>query len=225
MMIKRKKRGFLLWILLADLLVLIWTGLSSGEVRTAVVPFEAVYGQVGQEVVRCLSCGNLFGSGPIEGNPTGTLTQLVWDKLKEEEKGFDFINPDRVEGYYNVLLSKGFEKDPLRLMKTLGLEVKADYIFWGNLFRYQERIGSSYSVQKPASVAFDLHLMRVKDGKLIWKAQWEYTQKPLSENLLELGRFAKSHWRWVTAEELFLQGLQDMLRNFPTADSLILTKE
>lgn len=204
----------------AGLVALAWTGISFGEVRTAVVPFEAVYGQVGQEAIRCLSCGNIFGSGSIDGNPTGTLTHLLWNLLTEGGKGFDFINPDQVEGYYNVLLSKGFEKDPLQRIKTLGLEIKTDYILWGHLFRYQERVGSAYAVQKPASVAFDLHLMRVKDGNMVWKAQWDYTQKSLTENLLELNRFVKSNLRWVTAEELSLQGLKEMLKNFPTAESL-----
>ena len=215
-----KKKGFLVLLSAVSLVAMDGTGISSGEVRTAVVPFEAVYGQVGQEVIRCLSCGNIFGSGPIEGNPAVPLTRLLWDLLTEKGKGFDFINPDQVEGFYNILLSKGIEKDPLQLMKTLGVQMKADYVLWGHIFRYQERIGKAYGVEKPASVAFDLHLMKIKDGKLVWKAHWEQTQKSLSENLLELDTFIKSNMRWVTAEQLALQGLKEMLKDFPGAESL-----
>lgn len=207
-------------MLAAGLVVTIWTGISFGEVRMAVVPFEVEYGQ-GREIVRCRSCGNIFEIGSIEGNPAPLLTRLLWDLLPEGGKGFDFINPDQVEGFYNILLSRGIEKDPLLLMKTLGAQMKADYVLWGHIFRFQERIGKTYGVEKPASVAFDLHLVKVKEGKLVWRAHWDHTQKTLSENLLEIDAFIKRNMRWVTAEELSLQGLKEMLKNFPTAESLM----
>ncbi|MBI4764023.1 MAG: hypothetical protein HY787_05385 [Deltaproteobacteria bacterium] len=218
-MIAGIKRGFIVLMLVTGMVVLARPGISFGEIRIAVVPFEVEYGQ-GKEIVRCRSCGNIFGSGPIEGNPAAPLTRLLWDLLVEQGKGFDFISPDQVEGYYNILLSKGIMRDPLQLMKTLGAQMKADYVLWGHIFRYQERIGKAYGVEKPASVAFDLHLMKVKDGKLVWKAHWDQTQKALSENLLELDSFIKSNMRWVTAEKLSLQGLKEMLKDFPLAESL-----
>jgi hypothetical protein len=218
-MIKEIKRGFLILMLVAGMVALAWKGISFGEVRTAVVPFEVEYGQE-KEIVRCLSCGNIFGSGSVEGDPDPLLTRLLWDLLPKEGKGFDFINPDQVEGFYNILLSKGIEKNPLLLMKTLGAQMKVDYVLWGRVFRYQERIGKAYGVERPASVAFDLHLIKVKDGKLVWRAHWDHTQKALSENLLEIDSFIKRNMRWVTAEELSLQGLKEMLKDFPTAESL-----
>lgn len=212
---KKLKRGLLVLMLVTGMVVMAGEGVSFGGVRMAVVPYEVEFGQ-GQEIVRCRSCGNIIGSGPVEGNPVEPLTRLLWDLLLEKGKGFDFINPDQVEGFYNILLARKIEKDPLQLMKTLGTQMKADYVLWGHLFRYQERIGKGYGVQKPASVAFDLHLMRVKGGKLIWKAHFDRTQKPLSENILEF----KGNMRWLTAAELSLQGLKELLKDFPTAESL-----
>jgi hypothetical protein len=213
------KRGLLVLMLVTGMVAMAGEGVSFGGVRTAVVSFEVEYGQ-GEEIARCRSCGNIIGSGPVEGNPVELLTRLLWDLLSEKGKGFDFINPDQVEGFYNILLSRKIEKDPLELMKTLGVQMKAEYVLWGDVFRYQERVGSGYGVQSPASVAFDLHLMRVKDGKLVWKAHWDRTQKPLSENILEFNRFVKGNMRWLTAKELSLQGLKEMLKDFPSAESL-----
>jgi hypothetical protein len=211
---KKIKRRFLILMLVTAMAAMAWTGVSFGGVRTAVVNFEVEYGQ-GQEIVRCRACGDIIGSGPVEDNPVPLLTHLLWDLLQEKDKGFDFINPNQVEGHYNILLSKGIEKDPLRLMKTLGLQMRADYVLWGHLFRYQERVGTAYGVEKPASVAFDLHLLKVKDGKLVWRAHWDQTQKTLTENLLE-----QRNLRWVTAEELSLQGLKKILKDFPSSESL-----
>jgi hypothetical protein len=213
------KKGFLILVLVTGLVSMVWTGVSFGGVRTGVVPFEVEYGQ-GNEIVRCRSCGNIINSGPVEGNPAPLLTLWLWDLLKEKGDGFDFVSPDQVEGYYNILLSKGIEKDSLQLIKTLGHQMKADYMLWGHVFRYREREGTSYGVKQPASVAFDLHLMRVKDGKLVWRAQWDKAQKSLSENLLEIDNFVKRKMRWVTAEELSRQGLKEMLKDFPPAESL-----
>jgi hypothetical protein len=70
-------------------------------------------------------------------------------------------------------------------------------------------------VVSPASVAFDLHLIDVDSGEIIWTGNFDQTQRPLSENILELGSFFKRGASWVTAEELAKGGLEDILRRFP----------
>jgi hypothetical protein len=74
-------------------------------------------------------------------------------------------------------------------------------------------------VQEPASVSLDLHLLRVSDGAIVWKAQWNETQKSLSEDLFQLGEVAKRGLRWMTAEELAKSGLAEMLKSFPGPQS------
>ncbi|HMK64970.1 MAG TPA: hypothetical protein VK564_04195, partial [Thermodesulfobacteriota bacterium] len=192
---------------------------SYGDVRLAVAPFQTATGHE-REYVRCLSCGNIMPGGVIEGEPLPILTRILWDYLQKHGKGFDLISPGQIEGVYNVDLAKNLSLDPLPLMKTMGSQVKADYILWGEVFQYQERKGTSYGVERPASVSLDLHLLRVKDGVLVWKAQYSKTQKPLSDNLFEMGDFIKSKGKWVTAEELARQGLEEDLKEFPSAQSL-----
>ena len=198
---------------------IIWVNISLAEVRLAVAPFELEHGY-GKEIIRCRSCGNIMENGPIEGDPASTLTYLLWEFIQEKGKGFELIHPGQVEGVYNILLAKGIEKDPLVLMKAIGLQMKADYVLWGSVFHYQERKGTAYGVQQPASIAIDLHLLKVKDGSLVWKAQWTETQKSLTENLLEVSSFIKRKMRWVTVQELSRQGLTEMLKEFPSAESL-----
>jgi hypothetical protein len=90
-----------------------------------------------------------------------------------------------------------------------------DFIFVGYLFRFEERIGSHIGAEKPASVGFDVHLIRLKDEKMAWIGKFDETQRPLSENLLKMGAFVRRKASWLTAEELSSVGMDEMLKRFP----------
>lgn len=214
----KKWRPSLIWGMMVTAFFLTQADLSLGAMRVGVALFQMEQVQ-GEKIVRCPACGTVLGTGPIEGDPSSLLTHMLWDFLQGEKKGIDWISPGQVEGAYNTKLAKGIEKNPMLLMKTLGIELKADFMLWGNVFHYQERKGTSYAVQEPASVALDLHLLRVKDGKLVWRAQWAETQKSLSENLLEIDSFFKRKMRWLTVQELSRQSLEEILKDFPSPES------
>ncbi len=90
-----------------------------------------------------------------------------------------------------------------------------DAILVGYVFRYRERMGYPYSVEKPASVAFDLHLVRVKDGVIVWRGAFDRTQTSLMENIFQLSSFFSWGGKWVTAKELSAVGLAAILKTFP----------
>jgi hypothetical protein len=212
-------KGFLSLGMAVLVFFLFGTEASFGGIRLAVVPFQLEQAHE-KEIVRCRSCGNILEGGSIEGDPTSLLTRMLWEHFQEKEKGFDLISPGQIEGVYNTYLAKEFDKNLPHLMRAIGSQMNADYMLWGSVFHYQERKGTSYGVQQPASVTLDLHLLKVKDGQLVWRAQWARTQKSLTENLLEAGSFFKGKMRWVTVEELSRQGLEEMLKDFPSADSI-----
>ena len=85
----------------------------------------------------------------------------------------------------------------------------------GRVFRYRERVGTAFSVETPASVAFDLLLIRASDGRLLWVGRFNETQKSLFENLFRLRVFIKRGARWLTADELADFGLAQVLESFP----------
>ena len=90
----------------------------------------------------------------------------------------------------------------------------------GILFRFEERIGSSLGVEKPASVAFDLHLFRLRDGVRVWDGKFDETQRPLCDNLFQIGSFVRRKAKWLTAEELAEVGMEEMLKKFPGVKEL-----
>ncbi|MBI5584312.1 MAG: hypothetical protein HY892_10835 [Deltaproteobacteria bacterium] len=182
--------------------------------RLALVPFQLERTE-GSALVRCRACGNVMKAGVIEGDPAETLTRIAWDLLTEQEREYEFISPGQVEGVYQSLLAKKIDTDSLPMMKALGQALKVDGIIWGEVFRYEDRKGTAYAADRPASIALDLHLLRVSDGALVWKAQWSETQQALSENLFQIGEVARRGLRWMTAEQLARSGLKHMIKDFP----------
>ena len=182
--------------------------------RLVLVPFQVERTDY-SNIVRCRACGNIFGAGKVEGDPSPSLTLMVWELLNDQVKGYEWISPGEAEGAYQKLLAKKIDQDPKDLMKAIGQELKADGVIWGGIFRYQNRKGTAYGVQEPAAVSFDLHLLRVSDGSIVWKAQWTHSQKSLSEDLFQLGEVARRGLRWMTAEELAKSGLTEMIKGFP----------
>ena len=92
--------------------------------------------------------------------------------------------------------------------KKLGELVYADAVISGRILRFRERVGEDWGVQSPASVAFVMDLWDVKRGDLIWSGQFDETQKPLIQNLFSIGEFTQRGGRWLTAEELALEGVK-----------------
>ena len=92
--------------------------------------------------------------------------------------------------------------------RKLGELVYADAVISGRVRRYQERVGEEWGVKRPASVAFVLELWDVKRGDLIWSGQFDESQRPLSENIFALGEFTQRGGKWLTAEELTLEGVK-----------------
>lgn len=84
-------------------------------------------------------------------------------------------------------------------------------VLLGRVERYEERIGSDWSVNRPASVAFRLLLMETSTGRVVWKGSFDETQQALSENLLTLKTFLRRKARWVTVEDLAQSGFDRLV--------------
>jgi len=96
--------------------------------------------------------------------------------------------------------------------QKIGKSFSSDAILFGYIYSWAERKGTKYSVETPASVFFDLHLVSTDNGFNLWKDSFKKTQVSLSENLLDLSTFLKSKGRWLTAKELAHFGLENMIK-------------
>ena len=181
-----------------------------------VLPFQNMYKIYGKSVsFKCPLCGAVHMVGKVEEGADSFLTHLLYEKVKES-RNFNFIGPGQATGARSAVMSESPEDiDEKTLILKTGKAVGAKQVLIGQVFRFEERIGTSYSVEKPASAAFDLLLYDVSDGRLLWSGHFDETQQPLNENLFKLGLFLKRNARWLTAEELAEDGLETMLESFP----------
>jgi hypothetical protein len=96
---------------------------------------------------------------------------------------------------------------------ALGHALSVDGVLYGKLERYEEREGLDYAAAKPASVAFELKLLDMKSGQIVWTAKYARAQKALSQNFFNLANFVYHRARWVRANEIALEGVQGAVKD------------
>jgi hypothetical protein len=106
----------------------------------------------------------------------------------------------RVEAEYPELPNK---EVALKVGNNLG----AQAVLIGRIVAYSEREGGELGVSSPASVAFSVDLLNTANGEKIWENYFAETQRPLFENVTEVGKFFKRKGRWVSADELAKEGV------------------
>lgn len=96
---------------------------------------------------------------------------------------------------------------------ALGKEVGADGVIFGRVFRFQKRVGTEYGASQPASVWFELGLVRVASGDVVWKGSFDKTQEPLTSNLMNWWMFWRGGPRWFSAGELAGLGIDQLFED------------
>ena len=183
--------------------------------RIAVVPFQSIRQEDAEiTTARCPVCGLVFRTESYAKGSETVVEGIFLDHLKNE-KAFALIPPERVGGVYEGVTGQLFKADLLDVLKKVGAELEADGIILGYVYRFRERKGFALSVEKPASVAFEIHLIRVSDGAIVWRGIFDKTQASLMENLLQISSFLKEGGKWVTAKELTTEGMDEILKDFP----------
>jgi len=104
---------------------------------------------------------------------------------------------------------------PIDVVKAIGEKTGAEAVLTGIVTRYEEREGGPLGVRKPASVGFEVNLTSTLDGTLLWHSRYAETQKSLVEDLGMIFTFFKRRGRWLTADELAREGVEEVLKTLP----------
>ena len=190
---------------------------TSGIEKLLILPFKDLSSLYGKNVnVRCSLCGNVFSTGDVETFAVDILTDRLISIIKSRND-FELIPSGQAKGAMSVLLSADkSELSERDILLKIGRALYADAMIVGHVYRFKDRVGTRYSVDSPASVAFDIHLIDVSKGNILWVGHFDETQRTLSENLFKIGTFLQRKGSWITAEEMAVSAIEDVLRTFPT---------
>ena len=160
-------------------------------------------------VIRSPFSGAVFLAEPVPADVPDKMTNRLFARFKGRE-GYELISPGKAMGISAGLMSKDKGMDDIETLQKIGQAFSAEAVMLGYIYRWEERRGTDYSVDSPASVAFDLYIMRTEDGAILWKGKFDKKQAPLSENLFDLDTFFKGKGKWMKEEELAEMGLAEM---------------
>lgn len=90
----------------------------------------------------------------------------------------------------------------------VGRCLPTDFLLVPQVLHWKELEGGA----SPASVVIDFYLIDVKGERLAARYHYDETQKALSDNLLDLGKFVKRKGEWVNADTLATEGIEAGLR-------------
>lgn len=181
-----------------------------------VLPFKDMTNLYGENVtLRSPLSGRTYTTGKVSRGADDFLMQLLMSNL-QLRGGLQLIPWGQAEGVWGELLAKEtIEQSEREMILATGRELNADAVLAGYVYRFVDRTGTQYSVETPASVGFDLDLIRIQDGRLVWSRRFDETQKTLSDDIMQINKFIKRKGRWITARDMAASGLEDMLHTLP----------
>lgn len=109
----------------------------------------------------------------------------------------------------------GLRSERIALIQKAGERQGADSVLCTYIYAFRNRVGTAYGVDSPTMVSFEMNLVSVATGRIVWQRDFNETQQTLNENLLQLGKFLQRKGRWVTAEEMAAKAIEDLLASLP----------
>ena len=214
------------WVLLLVCCTSVWACRSSGPVtqlsgtvtgteKVLVLPFENMAWLYGEDAsVRSPLTGKAFMTGPVAEGAELLLSDLLVDALRQQT-AFQTVPSGDAPGVLNALKDTAeARRSPLKTLSQTGRMLNADLVFQGYLYRFKQRVGKDYAAESSASVAFDLYLIDSREQKVVWSAFFDETQQALTDDLRFIGTFFRRGGRWITAEEMAGEAMQDMFKEF-----------
>jgi len=189
---------------------------KSGIKKILILPFKDLSTLYGKNInIRCPLCGNVFSTGDVKAFEVDFFTNRLIAIIKNRHD-FELIPPGQAQGAMSLLLmADKTELSERDILVKIGRALYADAVLAGYVYRFKDRVGTRYSVDSPASVAFDIHLIDVSNGSMLWVGHFDETQGSLFENFFKIGTFLRRKGSWITAEEMAVSGLEDVLWTFP----------
>lgn len=171
------------------------------------------------------SGGNENIAGPVSGNvfPVG---QVASDAVRIMQpairKAFRLAQNTHiieataqdVSEMVGVAPEDGTRGQRIERIRQAGRRSGANAVLCSYIYAFRKRVGKDYGIEAPAKVSFELNIIDVANGGLIWKGAFTETQKTLSDDLFQIGKFIKRKGRWIEAREMAQQALENLVVDY-----------
>ncbi len=182
--------------------------------KVAVLPFQVVEAGVDEGTVRSPLTGSAFTPGPVTEGASAALDQSLDNALPRMVE-FSIISYNQAGAVFERLRREKLSLDMLQAAVETGKKLNADGVLVGFVYRFAQRVGGPYASDRPASAAFDLAMVRVSDGAVVWKNSFDETQQSLADDVLSAGQYVGRGLRWFPVQEWGDIGVNKMLGRFP----------
>jgi hypothetical protein len=170
------------------------------------------------KTVFCPICSIGASSGKILKGSEKIVEEIFVNKL-HELKEVELLPSDKAEAVYKRISSESLKGSLLKNLMKVGDELGADFLVVGYVYRYVERVGYKFASDRPASVIFEIHLIKTSDGSIVWRGFFDKTQKSLMEDVFQMSSFFKGGGKWLTARQLTEQGMNKIFETFPNFEN------
>ena len=185
--------------------------------KVVVVGFRAAMTEgPGPNLVENPITGTSFLAEPVPEDVVRQMNKVLFSDLMEG-KQWTLVSPGQARGVLASIIDgdKKMEKTPREMLQSVGKTFEADAVLTGRIYRWQKRVGSDFAVDRPASVSFDLVLVRPSNEAILWRSHFDKTQQSLFADLFDFDTYVKSAGRWLTAEKLADIGLGELIMKMP----------
>lgn len=181
--------------------------------RVAVLPYTVASG--GDEGnVRSPLTGSSFRPGPVDDAANLALDTSLEQQLPKVAS-FDIVPAGQAGAVFERLRRENIALDLMQAVQMTGKKVGADGVVIGFVYRFAQRVGGPYAADRPASAAFDLAMVRVSDGAVVWKNSFDESQQAFSDNILAASQYMDRGLRWFTVQEWGDIGMKQLLERLP----------
>jgi hypothetical protein len=197
---------------------------SAGDQKKSVEKFERIlimpvinmseiYGQ--STGLRSPLSGQVFVTDVVAPEAAEFISAELWKRLIHMQ----FIeliepNPHMIDSRVGLVPVQGPRNERIAAIQNAGRQMGTDAVLCTYLYAFRKRVGNAFGVDVPAMVSFESDLVSVASGRLIWQKGYSETQRPLNENLLGIGKFLQRKGRWITAEEMASNAIDEMMKKF-----------
>jgi hypothetical protein len=93
----------------------------------------------------------------------------------------------------------------------IAAKAKTDAALTAEVRRFRERVGGDFGVSEPASVALRILLVPAGRAEPVWRADYAFTQEPLTYNLWNFWQVQRGGVKWLTAAEIAKIGIDEAI--------------